>query len=165
MRVASCLWTVRPALVEALARRLGPPLDAYLNGSHTWHTDAGPGADDGRTLEWRLHPAPGYRAPRGTSPYDCWDTVLAQLRAGADPDHLRLGEETRTLRSLWEGLECFVAFGDDLEPARLAATATERLGIPPDACGLVDHERVAAAWERNRGATSILDLLREQLRP
>jgi len=163
---------VRPALLEALARRLGPPLDAYLNGSHTWHTDldaspapGDPGTGGGRTLEWRLHPAPGYRVPRGISPYDCWDAVLAQLRAGADPDRLRLGAETRPLRSLWEGLECFVVFGDDLEPAQLAAAATERLGIPPDACGLVDHERVATVWERRRGATSILDLLRDQLRP
>lgn len=161
MRVASCHWRVDPDLITALADRLGPPQDAYLNGSHTWFVDL----EGGRTLEWRLHPTPGYRIPAGMSPYDLWDALVTQLRGGGDPAGLRLGEETRALGTLWDCLECFVAFGDDLEPAALAAEAGRLLGRAPDAWGLVDHDRIGAAWERSGGRASILDLLRSELRP
>ena len=35
-----------------------------------------------------------------------------------------LDPEPRTLRSVWDGLECYAAYGDDLEPAPLAQAAT-----------------------------------------
>ena len=67
---------------------------------------------------------------------------MGALSAGVDPDALTLGSERRTLRSLWDGLECFAAYGDDLEPAPLAQAATAAIERPPDAVGLVDHERI-----------------------
>lgn len=165
-RVASALWRIRPELVLALDERLGLPVDSYVNGSQTWlieesgHT----GGDTAPTFEWRLHPVAGYRAPEGISHYDLWEQVVAQLSAGASPGALELGDERRALTSLWEGLECFVAFGDDVEPANLARIVTEVLGIPPDVVGMVDHDRVGDAWERARGDVSLVALLEEQLR-
>jgi hypothetical protein len=64
---------------------------------------------------------------------------------------------------LWEGLEAFAAYGDEVEPATLAQAATAALGVPPDAVGLVDHDRVGDAWERARGGVSIIGLLLEEL--
>ena len=142
----------------AAADRLGPPLDSYLNGSQTWLTETA-----GVTLEWRLHPVSGYRLPDGLSHYDLWDAVLDQLVEEADPAALRLGTETRGLSGLWDGLECFAAHGDDLEPATLAGAAQSELGLDPDAAGLVDHDRIGDAWERTGGGVSIVELLLEQL--
>lgn len=159
-RVATTVWAVSPALVLALDERLGPPVDSYVNGSQTWLTDV-PGTD--LTLEWRLHPVGGYTAPRGLSHYDVWEAVVAALSAGEDPGALRLGEEIRPLDRLWDGLECYAPFGDDVEPQTLASAATDLLGVAPDAAGLVDHDRVADEWERSRGAASIIALLRAQL--
>ncbi len=160
-RVASAIWRVRPELILALDERLGPPVDSYVNGSQTWLTDDGPGD---ATLEWRLHPVAGYRIPRGLSHYDVWEQVVAELSAGADPDTLALGGERRPLTDLWDGLECFPAYGDDVEPANLASAATEALGLPPDVAGLVDHRSVGDAWEQAAGTVSIIDLLEQQLR-
>jgi hypothetical protein len=161
MRTASAVWHASPALVLALDERFGQPADSYVNGSQTWILDNGPGAV---TLEWRLHPVAAYRTPAGLSHYDLWERVVAQLRAGADPGALVLGEERRALDSLWEGLEAFAAYGDEIEPATLARAATVALGIPPDAAGLVDHDRIGDAWERARGGVSIVTLLLEELR-
>jgi hypothetical protein len=147
--------------VLALDEHLGPPVDSYLNGSQTWLTDEGPG---GVELEWRLHPAAGYRLPADLSHYDLWEQVVAALFAGTDPDALELGAEHRTLRSLWDGLECFAAYGDDVEPAPLAQAATDALGRPPDAVGLVDHERIGAVWEKARGGVSIVEMLFAELK-
>jgi hypothetical protein len=63
------------------------------------------------------------------------------------------------LTSLWEGLECFPAYGDEMEPAVLAAAAAAALGVAPDAAGLVDHTRIGEAWERSARQASITDLL------
>ncbi len=66
------------------------------------------------------------------------------------------------MAQLWDGLECFAAFGDEIEPAVLASIASEVLGITPDASGLVDHERIADRWANSGRATSIVgDLLTE----
>jgi hypothetical protein len=92
-----------------------------------------------------------------------WEAVVAALSAGEDPGALRLGEEIRPLDRLWDGLECYAPFGDDVEPQTLASAATDLLGVAPDAAGLVDHDRVADEWERSRGAASIIALLRAQL--
>jgi hypothetical protein len=65
--------------------------------------------------------------------------------------------------AVWDGLECFAAYGDDIEPATLAAAATEELGLAPDAAGLVDHDVIGDEWERTRGGVSTVALLLEQL--
>jgi hypothetical protein len=157
-RVATSVWTISPELVLALDAELGPPVDSYVNGSQTWLVDAGP-----VTLEWRLHPVAGYRPPAGVSTYDIWETVVAQLSAAADPHALHLGDEVRPLTGLWDGLECYAAYGDEIEPQQLVASAIEQLGRPPDRFGLVDHEAVGDAWERAGGAVSIVALLLDQL--
>jgi hypothetical protein len=160
-RTATCIWRVDAALVLALDEHLGPPVDSYLNGSQTWITDDGPG---GAGLEWRLHPVAGYRLPRGLSHYELWEQVAVALSAGADPDALTLGDEARTLRSLWDGLECYAAYGDDLEPAPLAQAATTALDRAPDAAGLVDHEAIGTEWEHAKRATSIVEMVFAELK-
>ena len=160
-RTATCVWRVDAALVLALDERLGPPVDSYVNGSQTWITDDGPGEIG---LEWRLHPVAGYRLPRDLSHYDLWEQVVAALSAGVDVDALTLGSEARTLRSLWDGLECFAAYGDELEPAPLAQAATDALGRAPVAVGLVDHEAIGTAWEQAKGATSIVEMVFAELK-
>lgn len=148
----------------ALEEQFGEPVDSYVNGSQVWLFDHGP---NDVTLEWRLHPTAGYEPPKGLSTYELWETVAATLVAGADPSKLELGEDERSLDSLWDGLECFPAYdvedADAVEPATLAARASELLGIAPDRQGLVDHQGIGAAWERAGGDTSIVDLLFEQL--
>jgi hypothetical protein len=161
MGTASAVWRASPELVLALDERLGQPVDSYVNGSQTWLLDNGPG---GVTLEWRLHPVAAYRAPTALSHYDLWEQVVAQLTAGADPGALVLGEDRRAVDSLWEGLEAFAAYDDEIEPATLAQAAGEVLGRAPDAAGLVDHERIGDTWERARGGVSIVSLLLEELR-
>jgi hypothetical protein len=159
MRTSTTVWKIAPALVLALDDRLGLPVDSYVNGAQTWLVDV----DDDLTLEWRLHPVAAYRVPEPLSHYDVWEAVTDALRAGNDDHALRLGDETRPLTSLWDGLECFAAHGDDVEPQRLAQLATEMLGLEPDAVGLVDHDAIADAWEAARGKVSIVALLLEQL--
>jgi hypothetical protein len=160
-RVATALWRICSELVLALDERLGPPVDSYVNGSQTWLADDGPGAI---TLEWRLHPVASYAAPRGLTHYDVWEEVVGALSRGADAGDLALGEEHRSLTSLWDGLECFPAYGDDVEPANLGRAATEALGLAPDLVGMVDHERVGEEWERAGGDLSIVERLEAQLR-
>ena len=161
MRTASAVWRSSPELVLALDEKFGPPVDSYVNGSQTWLLDNGPG---GITLEWRLHPVAAYHPPAGLSHYDLWERVVAQLHAGGDPGALALGEERRALESLWEGLEAFAPYGDEVEPVTLAQAASAAIGRVPDATGLVDHDRVGDAWERARGDVSIVGLLLEELR-
>ena len=161
-RVASAIWPITGDLVLALDERLGPPVDSYVNGSQTWLTDDGPG---GVTLEWRLHPVAGYTTPRGLSHYDVWEQVVADLSSGTDAGaELALGDERRPLTALWEGLECYPAYGDEVEPANLAHSATDALGIAPGMVGMIDHGSIGDAWEHARGAISIIDLLEQQLR-
>jgi hypothetical protein len=152
-RTPTVVWLVDGALVSALDAQLGPPIDSYLNGSQTWLTPDGPG---GVELEWRLHPVAGYQIPDGLSHYDVWETVVSALAQGTEPI---------SLTRLWDGLECYAAYGDEVEPATLASAAAAILGIAPDAAGLVDHESIGDAWERTSGQVSIVALLMEQLRP
>ena len=143
MLVATTVWTIDLGLVLALDERLGPPVDSYLNGSQTWLVDD----PNGVTLEFRLHPVASYAPPRGTSHEDVWEAVVTQMSNGADPHALRLGEDVRPLTSLWDGLECFAAYGDDIEPARLAVSAMGLLAVRPQRQGLVDHDAIGDAWE------------------
>lgn len=160
-RVATAVWRIAAELVLELDERLGGPVDSYVNGSQTWLTDDGPG---GVTLEWRMHPVASYRAPGGLSHYDLWEQVVAQLSSGRDPGSLALGEgEPRPLASLWDGLEVFAPY-DDIEPALLAQAAGLALDHPPDASGLVDHDRIGDAWERSKGDVSLVALLLDELR-
>ena len=69
----------------------------------------------------------------------------------------------RPLTSLWDGLECFAAYGDDIEPARLAVSAMGLLAVRPQRQGLVDHDAIGDAWEHAHGKVSIVSLLLEQL--
>jgi hypothetical protein len=158
MRIATAVWWAGSDLILALDERLGPPVDSYVNGSQTWFTD------DDQTLEWRLHPAAGFALPAGLSHYDLWEQVVAQLSAGVDAGALVLAATPGPLTSLWDGLECFPAYDDDLEPATVARRAGEILGVPPALSGVVDHEPIGDAWERSGGSVSIVELLAQQLR-
>ena len=136
----------------ALDETFGEPVDTYVNGSQVWLREDGP---DDTVFEWRLHPVPGYTRPKGLETEDVFSvTALAFARDESPP---------APLSALWDGLECFPAYGDDLEPATLATAATTALGRAPDAYGLVDHEVVADAWEKSRGAVSIVGALFGQL--
>ena len=152
--VPTALWRARPEVVIALDDLFGEPVDAYVNGSQVWLRDDGPG---GVALEWRLHPVGGYRRPDGVGTYEVFPATALALATGAVPP--------APLEALWEGLEVFPAYGDDVEPQPLAAAAAATLGIAPDASGLVDHESVADEWERSDRATSIVAALFAQLRP
>jgi hypothetical protein len=151
-RTSVCVWRATPAVIVALDERFGEPVDAYVNGSQTWLRDDGPG---GVTLEWRLHPVAGYRKPADLDPYEVFASVALALETGAQPP--------APLESLWDGLEVFAAYGNEVEPAPLANAAEAALGLQPDGAGLVDHESIADEWERSRGATSIVDALFAQL--
>jgi hypothetical protein len=156
VRIATLVWNVSPELVRTLDAALGPPVDSYVNGSQTWFTGE-------PVLEWRLHPVAGFRMPGGLSPYDLWDAVVDALADG-DAGALALGDARVELAALWDGLECFAAYGDELEPAMLRARAAELVAVAPDLAGLADHDAIGDAWERAGGAVSIIGLLTEQLR-
>ena len=153
--VPTCVWRATEALITRLDDTFGPPLDTYVNGSQVWLREDGPG---GVVLEWRLHPVAGYVRPKGVATEEVFElaaTALATGQPGPAP-----------LARLWEGLEAFAAYGDDVEPAGLASACTAALGLAPDAAGLVDHERIADEWERARGSTSIVaGLLADLARP
>jgi len=153
--VPTCVWRATASLVTRLDDAFGPPLDTYVNGSQVWLREDGPG---GVVLEWRLHPVPGYSRPKGVATEEVFELAAAALATGtAGP---------APLDQLWEGLEAFAAYGDEVEPAVLSSACTASLGMAPDAAGLVDHERVGDEWEQARGATSIVEsLLTELTRP
>ena len=148
----SCVWRATPDLVVALDERFGEPVDAYLNGAQVWLREDGPG---GTTIEWRLHPVPGYRRPPSIDTYEVFSTAAYALATG--------DEVAAPLDALWEGLEAFPAYGDEIEPAVLAAVVTDALGRPPDAVGIVDHEGIGRESERTAGHSSIVDPLFAQL--
>ena len=150
--VPTCVWRASPALLLDLEERFGQPVDAYVNGSQVWLREDGPG---GTTVEWRLHPVAGYRRPRGVDTYELFDLVTEALAAGAAPP--------APLDRLWDGLEAFPAFGEEMEPATLASACTAALGRPADVAGLADHETVGAEWERTQGGISIVNALLAQL--
>ncbi len=150
--VPTCVWRASPELLLALEERFGPPVDAYVNGSQVWLRDDGPG---GTTVEWRLHPVAGYRRPKGVDTYELFDLVTEALAAGSDPP--------APLEELWDGLEAFPAFGDEVEPATLTSACAAALGRPADVAGLADHETVGSEWERSGGGISIVAALLAQL--
>jgi hypothetical protein len=158
-RVPACVWRISDELVVTLDAQFGEPVDAYVNGSQTWFRDDGP---NGETIEWRLHPVPGYRRPPDIGTYEVFGAVALALSTGATPP--------APVSQLWDGLEAFPAYvaegepgGDTPEPALLAQACTAALGIAPDASGVVDHEPIALAWEAAEGQASIMAALFEQL--
>ena len=150
----TCVWRISPELVVALDDRFGEPVDAYVNGSQVWFRDDGPNE---LTIEWRLHPVAGYRPPTRVGTYEVFAAVALAVATGGTPP--------APPEQLWDGLEAFAAYGDEIEPAVLKAVATEALGIPPDAAGLVDHARIGDEWERTGGKVSIVQALLDQLTP
>jgi hypothetical protein len=139
-------------LIVALDEKFGEPIDAYVNGSQVWMREDGP---DEMLFQWRLHPVAAYKRPAGVETDAVFGQAALAFATGATPP--------APLIELWDGLECFPAYGDDIEPANLAAAAAAALGITPDASGLVDHEAVGDAWEKSRGSTSITAALFGQL--
>jgi hypothetical protein len=151
--VPACVWRISADLVAALDARFGDPVDAYVNGSQTWLRDDGPGDI---AIEWRLHPVAGYQRPVAIETHDdVFPATALALGTGVEPP--------APPEALWDGLEAFPAYGDEVEPAPLAAALTEAIGITPDAVGLVDHQRVGDEWERTGGRTSIVERLLTQL--
>jgi hypothetical protein len=150
--VPTCVWKASPELLLRLDERFGEPVDTYVNGSQVWLRDDGPG---GVAIEWRLHPVAGYRRPPGLQTEEVFDVVTAALAAGEEPPV--------PADRLWEGLEAFAAYDDEVEPATLAAACSASLGLDPHASGLADHDTIADEWERTRGATSIVAALLDQL--
>jgi hypothetical protein len=143
---------VTPTLVVTLDDRFGEPMDAYVNGSQVWLRDDGPG---GVAIEWRLHPVPGYERPASVGHEEVFPVTALAIAQGEDPP--------APVESLWDGLEAFAAFGDEVEPATLAASVAAALGIAPDAAGLVDHQRIGDDWERTGGRISVIHSLLDQL--
>jgi hypothetical protein len=138
-------------VIVALDERFGEPLDAYVNGSQVWLRDDGPG---GMPLEWRLHPVAGYHRPANVGTYEVFEVTALALASGSPPP--------APLTELWDGLEVFAAYGDEVEPQPLMQAAADAVGLQPDAWGLVDHEAIADEWERTAGGVSIVeDLLRQ----
>jgi hypothetical protein len=149
---SACVWRITPELVVALDDRFGEPLDAYVNGSQVWLRDDGPGD---MTFEWRLHPVPGYRRPPTLPTDEVFTSTALAVAQGEKP--------VAPVEALWEGLEVFSAHGDEIEPVVLSRSATEALGIAPDAAGLVDHLRIGDEWEQSDGTVSIVGALLDQL--
>jgi hypothetical protein len=152
--VAAAVWRARSELILSLDERFGEPVDAYVNGSQVWVREDGPG---GVALEWRLHPVTRYRRPDGVDTYEVFSRTALALATGDSPP-------PAPLSLLWDGLEVFAAYDDEIEPTPLVAAATSSLGLEPDAAGLVDHESIADEWERTSGGISVVDRLFEQLR-
>ncbi|MGH9125537.1 MAG: hypothetical protein ACRDZ8_12540 [Acidimicrobiales bacterium] len=141
-------------MILALDRRFGEPVDAYVNGSQVWLRPDGPG---GVTIEWRLHPGANYQRPAGVATAEVFERVAYALQVGEMPP--------APLDRLWDGLEAYPAYGDEVEPAPLSGAATHALGLAPDAAGLIDHGPIGDAWERSRGGISIIDEVLRQLEP
>jgi hypothetical protein len=162
--VPTCVWRVTPALIERLETQLGPPLDSYVRGWQVWLEPNGP---QGVTLEWRLHPPAGFAMPRGVDPHDLFDVVSQALAEAQDPaagEALALGHEARPLPAVWEVLEAFPAFDDDVELAALIGCVTRALdGWAPDVAGQADHARLGDLWKSAKGDFSVGQALLAQL--
>ena len=107
-------------------------------------------------MEWRLHPVAGYRRPPTSEVHELFAAVALALGTGAEPP--------APLDLLWDGLEAFPAYDDEVEPAPLSAAVSNALGIEPDASGLVDHGHIGDEWERAGGKLSVIEALFGELR-
>ena len=152
MLVSSSIWLISPELLVALDDRFGEPTDTYVNGSQVWLRDDGP---DGVTIEWRLHPVGGYEKPKGVPTIEVFGRIALALAQGEAP--------LTDPASLWDGLEAFPAFYDEVAVDVLRGVVTQALGLEPFAVGEVDHETIGDDWERDEGKRSVIDDLRKQL--
>src|SRR5579864_3688916 len=100
---ATSVWRATADVIVALDDRFGEPVDAYVNGSQVWLREDGPG---GETLEWRLHPVAGYERPAGVGTYEVFSATALAVATGAPPP--------APLDEMWEGLEVFAAYGDEI---------------------------------------------------
>ena len=149
-----------------------------MNGTQVWLTpepsSAPPAHGDGdgaeATLEWRLHPAGGFRAPAGCSHHDLWDETQSAIamRVDAHPtgggDTITIGTERRALASLWDGLECFprgTATRSSPPRSSLGPVRSCRSTRPPPGSSTT-HE-YGKTWERSGGKASIVTMLLEEL--
>ncbi len=146
------IWSVSDRVITSLDERFSDPTDAYVNGSQVWIRD-----DEGLsiTLEWRLHPVPGFVRPPKVDTAELFSRVAVALGTGERP--------ISAATALWDGLECFAAYGDVVSVERLAERAQEVLGLEATAYGNVDHETVALRWEKSQRKTSIVGDLLGQL--
>lgn len=151
--IATCVWKISSELIVALDDRFGPPVDSYVNGSQVWLREDGPGDI---AVEWRLHPVAGYERPTGIDTHEVFELIATALATAKEPPAYP--------HQLWEGLEAYAAYGDDVEPATLAPACAASIGALPDAAGLVDHSRIGDDWERSGGNTSIVAGLLAELR-
>jgi hypothetical protein len=152
--VPACVWRISPELLLALDTQFGEPVDAYVNGSQVWLREDGPNEV---TLEWRLHPVAGFKRPARIGTYELFETIVFALRAAEEP--------AAPLDQLWDGLEAFIGFGDESEPALLAQACATSLGLAPDAFGMVDHQGIGDRWESTLGKISVIADLLQQLEP
>jgi hypothetical protein len=150
--VPACVWRITPQLLLALEAKFGEPTDAYVNGSQVWLRDDGPGDS---TLEWRLHPVAGFKRPPRVGTHEVFETIVFAIRADEEP--------LMAPEALWDGLEAFPGFGDETEPAVLAAACTNALGLAPDSFGIVDHQSIGDHWETKEGRYSVIEALFTQL--
>jgi hypothetical protein len=74
-------------------------------------------------------------------------------------------EPIAPVSTLWDGLEGFAAYGDEISSEVLRARLAEVLGIDPDLFGMVDHETIGDAWEHAEGKRSVIGDLIAQLDP
>lgn len=161
----TCVYRVDFSLVEALDVHLGPPLDSYVRGWQVWLLPNGPG---GIEVEWRLHPPARFRMPRGVNAHDLFEVVLQGLSELDDPatEAFPAGSARLRLDEVWEILEVFPAFGDEVAPEALAEAATTALaGRGPDLAGRADHGRLGDEWKGRRGDFSVGRALSEALEP
>lgn len=147
----TCVWTISDELVVALDANLGEPVDTYVNGSQVWFRDP----TDEITLQLRLHPVAGFRRPPGVEVHDLFSDVALAVAEGREPP--------AAPAALWDGLEAYPAFGEEVDVDVLAAWATDIVGIGPTASGVVDHGPIGEEWERSEGQTSIISALLAQL--
>lgn len=186
----SCLFEVDETLLLGLEAAFGPPIDSYLRGWQVWLVPVGatgtvPGgaAGTGRgagtghgagtpvELEYRLHPPPGFTQPDGLSHHDLWDETVGQLadavaradEAAVDGLVLELGTERRDVASLWELLEVFPAFGEEVTPDQVRQWAEAALDRPALAAGYVEHDRLGGAFKRHGPSFDLPGALRAAL--
>jgi hypothetical protein len=99
---------------------------------------------------------------------DLFELVLQGLAEVEDPatQPFALGGERRTLVEVWEILEVFPAFGDELSPEALVVAAAAALGgRAPEVAGLADHDRLGDLWKGSRGDFSVGAVLLAELPP
>ncbi len=158
MITTTAIWLTTPELIVTLDDRFGEPTDCYVNGSQVWLRDDGP---NDLTFEWRLHPVAGYVKPRGVSTVDVFGQVALALGQGETSanDPTTLVDPT----TLWDGLEAFCAYDDEISAELLHIHVIAALGIEPLAVGDVDHDKIGDAWEREEGRRSVITDLRTHL--